>query len=584
MVVLWLVFVGATVWRHAARSTQPPIYDALTYASKAKHAWAAADGGRVLELLNTEPANRPPGTVLMSYPFGFDGTFHGFHFRSVFLPALLAYLAVWMAGSPEPRSRTDAWTLVRLGLCVSSMPIFFQFEYTDALPSPVYWGLVDNFTAGVSAVAAAATLRGLGRSSLAGMGVAFLASAFSFLIKPAGLLTMGLVTGCFATVAGLEALSPGLPDAEKKRRVRFLFGGLLLAIVLQGGILAAAVTSAYLSPANVSYYGEAVALLRSQMAAPVTASLLHWSIHTSIGYPLLASVFVSTALGLVRRRSGDADGDPLPSLVVGAAWLGAASFAVGCLWTLATDLTQVRYAMPSFLMGVIFLVPLVLRVSQKAPRWGRVALGFLWSLPPLGLGCLLLLGSPPVRAQRLMGVNLTSDGTAEEVRAADRLIEELRRGGRGASVYSFYSGSATAAFECVGYWRKLVEPGRSFRVRLPLDWVRPPSFRLEDIVTARYVLFSPLPDPSARRLVVSRRTIATFEEESALFHALFTDLDEAAGVRVDWDGESARLLRVTDAVALRAALTALLEGYTLRPEFLSANPELATQFRRPSSS
>jgi hypothetical protein len=35
------------------------------------------------------------------------------------------------------------------------MPIFFQFEYNDALPTPGYWGLVDNFTAGVSGLDAA---------------------------------------------------------------------------------------------------------------------------------------------------------------------------------------------------------------------------------------------------------------------------------------------------------------------------------------------------------------------------------------------------------------------------------------------
>lgn len=580
MVVLWFLFVGAAVWGHAARSTQPPIYDALTYARKAKHVWAAVEGGQVLELLDTRPSDRPPGSVLMSYPFGFDGTFHGFHFRSVFIPVLLAYLAVWIAGSSENSSRTAAWTLVRLGLCVSSMPILFQFEYSDALPSPVYWGLVDNFTAGVSAVAAAATLRALGRPSLAWWGVALLASALSFLVKPAGLFTMGLVTGCFVTLAGLKTLSPRVPDGEKGRCRRFLFGGLLLAIVIQGGTLAAAFASAYLSPATASYYGGALALLRSQMATPVTASLLHRSIHTGMGYPLLASLLLSTALLLFRgRRAREGEEGRLPPLSAGLAGFGAASFALGFLWILATDLTQVRYAMPSFLMGVMFLVPLVLRVSQTAPRWARVVLGLLWSLPPLGLGCLLLFGSPPVRAQRLMGVNLTSDGTTEVVREADRLIEELRREGRGAVVYSFCSGSATAAFECVGHWRKLVEPGRNFWVQLPMDWIRPPAFRVGEMATARYVLFSPQRDPSGRRRAVSRRTIATFEEESALFHALFTDLDETAGVRVEWDVESARLLRVTDGAALRTAVTALLGGYTLRPAFLSANPELATQFR-----
>lgn len=577
VLTFWFIFVGVAVWRHAARSTQPPIYDALTYAGKAKNVWAALRGKRMLELLHTRPADRPPGSVVMSYPFGFDATFHGFHFRSVFIPFVLACLAVCMAGFRERPSRTAHWRLVCLGLCVSSMPIFFQFEYSDAAPSPVFWGLVDNFMAGVSGVAAAATIQSLRRSSLVWLGVALLASAFSFLIKPAGLLTMGLVTSCFVTMATLGLLSPRLTEAERRRGQRFLYCGILLAALLHGFTVAAAFVSSYLSPANVSFYAGAVALLRRDMVTPVTVRLLHRSIHTSIGYPLLASLLLATVLCLAReQRSGKAGEHRLPGFSLGLAGFAVAAFTLGALFVVETDLTTVRYSVPSVLMGIIFLVPLLLRVSQTAPAWGKTVLTFLWSLPPLSLGCLLLFSAPSVRAQRLAGVNLTSGGTAEEVRQAGRLIEKLRRQDRWAVVYSFYSGSATAAFECVGHWRQLIEPGRpNFRVRLPLDWRRPPAFRLNDIATADYVLFSPLRDPALRRRAVSPGTLMTFEQESALFHALFMDLGEGAGVQVAWDGESARLLRVTNAAALSQALIALLDDYTMRAEFLSANPELA---------
>lgn len=61
VVAFWFLFVGATVWRHAARSTQPPIYDAITYATKAKAVWADLRGGRTFEIFDTEQADRPPG-------------------------------------------------------------------------------------------------------------------------------------------------------------------------------------------------------------------------------------------------------------------------------------------------------------------------------------------------------------------------------------------------------------------------------------------------------------------------------------------------------------------------------------------
>ena len=42
-----------------------------------------------------------------------------------------------------------------------------------------------------------------------------------------------------------------------------------------------------------------------------------------------------------------------------------------------------------------------------------------------------------------------------------------------------------------------------------------------------------------------------------------------------WDGKCARLLRVRNAEALKRAVASLLCGYTLRAEFLAANPEFA---------
>src|SRR5262249_53769310 len=152
----------------------------------------AVGEGRLLNLLSAPPPERPPGTVAMSYPFGFDRTFHGFYFRSVFVPVVLLCLAVWIAGAGT--TSADPWTLPLLGPGVARRPILFQFELSDVLPSPVYWGPVDNFMAGISAVGAASIVRGLGRASFVWILVGFVAAAFSLLVKPAGVLTMGLAT------------------------------------------------------------------------------------------------------------------------------------------------------------------------------------------------------------------------------------------------------------------------------------------------------------------------------------------------------------------------------------------------------
>lgn len=92
-------------------------------------------------------------------------------------------------------------------------------------------------------------------------------------------------------------------------------------------------------------------------------------------------------------------------------------------------------------------------------------------------------------------------------------------------------------------------------------------------MNAEYLLFTPMRNPEARKPTLARRSLTTFREESALFHAPFTELDETSGVRVEWNG-GVRLLRVTDAATLRQKVVALLQGYALRPEFSEANPDL----------
>ena len=64
---------------------------------KAASFWNAIEQGRLFNPLNLFPSVRPPGTILVSYPFGLTADFHGYHFRSVFLPLLFVVVAVYIA-------------------------------------------------------------------------------------------------------------------------------------------------------------------------------------------------------------------------------------------------------------------------------------------------------------------------------------------------------------------------------------------------------------------------------------------------------------------------------------------------------
>ena len=157
----WLVFVGTALWQHIKVAETPPSYDPLSYVEKAKNFWEQARAGNIRAAFTVEPSVRPVGTVLISYPMGFDTDFRGFYFRSVFLPIVLLVAAAYVVGDRRDSSIGDLWRLTFIGMFLSTLPAFYHFEF-GVLPSPVCWGLVDNFFAGIAAC------DGADRSLLAG--------------------------------------------------------------------------------------------------------------------------------------------------------------------------------------------------------------------------------------------------------------------------------------------------------------------------------------------------------------------------------------------------------------------------------
>src|SRR3954453_11335874 len=96
LVIGWLCVVGLAEWFYAIAETEPPEWDVLNYAAKGLYFWDAIGHGKLLGLFDVEPTNRPPGTVLMSYPFGFSKAYGPFYFRSVFFPLCLVVCGVYI--------------------------------------------------------------------------------------------------------------------------------------------------------------------------------------------------------------------------------------------------------------------------------------------------------------------------------------------------------------------------------------------------------------------------------------------------------------------------------------------------------
>ena len=215
IVSLWLVFVAVTLWSHASRAQLPPVYDAFTYFAKAFNVWNGLHAKFMVNPLNAAPSIRPPGTVLMSFPFGFSADFRPFFFRSVFVPILCFVTALYLAAFDREKSSSYQWNLAIMAIFISALPFFYHFELSDLLPSADYWGLVDSFLAGVAALAAGASVRSLRRRSFKWWMIAVAFAAFTLLIKPAGAVVMGAIDLAWGCALLIEWYNSPL-DLEKK--------------------------------------------------------------------------------------------------------------------------------------------------------------------------------------------------------------------------------------------------------------------------------------------------------------------------------------------------------------------------------
>ena len=86
----------------------PPVYDPIGYYCKARAVWDALSRGDLPGTLNGAMPQRPPGSVLLLYPFGFTPSIPGFLFRSVFTPIVIWTLALAITVATSACRKSDA--------------------------------------------------------------------------------------------------------------------------------------------------------------------------------------------------------------------------------------------------------------------------------------------------------------------------------------------------------------------------------------------------------------------------------------------------------------------------------------------
>ncbi len=576
VLLLWVVFIGCAFWWHAQQSQQPPIGDAATYFQKAYNFWVQVHQHKLFNPFNVVQTIRPPGTILMSYPFGFNVDYRGFYFRSIFLPVLLLVLAVVLGGYRRDLDSKSKWHLVLYAAFLSSFPCFYEFELTWDLPSPAYWGLVDNFLAGVAALATAVIIRSVWTQSYAWLSLGVILSSLCLMIKPAGAFVMMLngLTWFGLTVLNLRLVWRS-PD-ERKRMIRWLLKGMTIFAFFYMVVLVGSFTSHYLSPQNLAFGKTAINIL--QMEWSLSWAVLLNVIKMGVGYPFviwLLLMIICVGNHLLRICMDVNAFLWHKPFLIGLAISSCIILAFGIwFWIFGTGVGQIRYSIPFALMAAILALPSVLSTVRATSNWSLSILSVLMIAPIINMGLLLPQSEPSIEWQKWSGVNLTSGAYDPVIEQAQNFVNEIKKDGRDVALYSMPMNLVDADFQSVVDYAQIAKPQIPLiSIFRPVDWKRPTAFRKEEMLEADFLLFQPIHDSTASAAIFATSSIDDLNLEIYLFQAWATQLTTSEGVTIVSDSPKARILRITNPNLLESAFDKLVANHHWRRTFIEENPK-----------
>lgn len=569
-VACWLLYLGVSIWQHVLHSVQTPFYDPLSYMQKAVNFWRSAEKGLFSNPFNLDPVVRPPGTILMSYPLGLTPDFHGFYFRSIFLPILSIVASIYtVAGLVQ--AKAYGWRVAAMAFLFSSLPMFYWMDWNDERWNNTGWGMVDNFQAGIAALAIAAVLKSQMTRSWRWLLFGALLASFTLLVKPSGLMIMALtflIWLMMITFEWIQALRLQRPASSL--RAYACSGGAIIFVVYIV-IVVLCVFSNYFSAANFDFARKTVPVLREVDVVSSFLPLLHTSLGEAMPLWMLviSLLFVHQVFVSQKGDKGSVLGASISLLTAIVAWISGALY-----WLVVqSGESQIRYFYPFMLIGCICMVSVALRVWPLINRKAGLILTVICFLPAVNIAALLAAGdSPSSRWQYMTGVNISVGGDREEVSQAYAFLKEARKAKKDLKIYFFPNNVAVqSSFALVGVYEKMMRPElASFSPVHPLDWVRGFAIRINELLNCDYIVVNKFNDAHINKYLSSVH-VDTFDTESKVFESWFFTQNERSGLDTVSDGRKLRLLRVADRAALNRALDQFISTRVWRPEFRMAN-------------
>jgi hypothetical protein len=255
-----------------------------------------------------------------------------------------------------------------------------------------------------------------------------------------------------------------------------------------------------------------------------------------------------------------------PAGALAAAFMGVLALLFGVwFWLIGSGgVTQIRYGLPFLIMGLIWLLPAV-AASWRVASVLRGLMMALMVAASLNILLVLLVPKPSDRWQKLSGVGVRSKFQVPVMRAYERLIELPRT--QPVVIYAFDLDMNDAVLDAVADKNRLLHSELPpISVTRPVDWVRPSTFRLKEILAADYILIT----PSQGSRPPGDAIEGLGPEQGALTYWA-DQLSEADGVSVFLATNSSKILRIEDRQALRRSLDRMVASHHWDAVFAEAN-------------
>jgi len=488
IICVFLIAIAVGVRKKAYETVAPPIYDPIGYYAKSHSVWDSINKGKLAEVFTKIPT-RPPGTVLILYPNGFIPSIKSFLFRSAFAPIAIWALALIIIILPKIKNLKEMLTGLSLTLGFIALPIFYHFEIPvtpeRSLESPSQWGLVDVLEGSVGALALGFLYTGVTKKNKAMIIIAWIVSAYSFFIKPSGVLVMGFLFLIYLAEVFI------LCKKEEQNKTIFRISHTVLfviGIIITIAAIFLAVSSGYLSK-EVIDSGKTGGKVLIQFLNQSVWNQLGVIWNPVIGYWLMPA-FAGALLLSVKSIAYSFARFQFSAL--------ALRFLISCFifvsvmyWWISMAGMLDRYIYPFIMLIISWLIlPTLFEWTNTLKTPIRYFALLYYLLPAFAIITLLYLSKEidSSRIERFLGCNLDVGQYKEEVKIGRDLLNESQQTGYTSNIYSI-GANRVGVVEMIDLVNSIEhdDENQHFTIHRVNDWNHP-GIKIKDLISSDYFI------------------------------------------------------------------------------------------------